>query len=51
VLALEHEGPAIYNIVDDEPAPVREWLAGARPRPSVPSRRGASRSGSRGSCR
>jgi nucleoside-diphosphate-sugar epimerase len=26
VLALEHEGPAIYNIVDDEPAPVREWL-------------------------
>ena len=26
VLALEHEGPAIYNIADDEPAPVREWL-------------------------
>jgi 2-alkyl-3-oxoalkanoate reductase len=26
VLVLEHEGPAIYNIVDDEPAPVREWL-------------------------
>jgi nucleoside-diphosphate-sugar epimerase len=26
VLALEQEGPAIYNIVDDEPAPVREWL-------------------------
>jgi 2-alkyl-3-oxoalkanoate reductase len=26
VLALEHEGPAIYEIVDDEPAPVREWL-------------------------
>jgi nucleoside-diphosphate-sugar epimerase len=26
VLAVEHEGPAIYNIVDDEPAPVREWL-------------------------
>jgi 2-alkyl-3-oxoalkanoate reductase len=26
VLALEHEGAAIYNIVDDEPAPVREWL-------------------------
>jgi 2-alkyl-3-oxoalkanoate reductase len=26
VLALEHEGPAIYNVVDDEPAPVREWL-------------------------
>jgi 2-alkyl-3-oxoalkanoate reductase len=26
VLALEHTGPAIYNIVDDEPAPAREWL-------------------------
>jgi nucleoside-diphosphate-sugar epimerase len=26
VLALEHDGPEIYNIVDDEPAPVREWL-------------------------
>lgn len=26
VLALEHDGPDIYNVVDDEPAPVREWL-------------------------
>jgi nucleoside-diphosphate-sugar epimerase len=26
VLALEHDGPAIYNIVDDEPAPARECL-------------------------
>jgi nucleoside-diphosphate-sugar epimerase len=26
VLALEHDGPAIYNIVDDEPAQVRDWL-------------------------
>src|SRR3954453_6953316 len=26
VLALEHGRPGIYNIVDDEPAPVREWL-------------------------
>jgi nucleoside-diphosphate-sugar epimerase len=26
VLALGRDGPAIYNIVDDEPAPVREWL-------------------------
>ena len=27
VLALEYDGgPAIYNVVDDEPAPVREWL-------------------------
>ncbi|HKX70376.1 MAG TPA: NAD(P)-dependent oxidoreductase [Acidimicrobiales bacterium] len=42
VLALEHEGPAIYNIVDDEPAPAREWLPvladvlGARPPRHVP---------------
>jgi nucleoside-diphosphate-sugar epimerase len=26
VLALEHGGAGIYNIVDDEPAAVREWL-------------------------
>jgi nucleoside-diphosphate-sugar epimerase len=26
VLALERDGPAIFNIADDEPAPVREWL-------------------------
>jgi nucleoside-diphosphate-sugar epimerase len=26
VAALEHAEPAIYNIVDDEPAPVRDWL-------------------------
>jgi nucleoside-diphosphate-sugar epimerase len=26
VLALEHDGAGIYNVVDDEPAPVREWL-------------------------
>jgi 2-alkyl-3-oxoalkanoate reductase len=26
VLALDHDGPGIFNIVDDEPAPVREWL-------------------------
>ncbi len=26
VLALAHDGPAIYNIVDDEPAPMCEWL-------------------------
>jgi 2-alkyl-3-oxoalkanoate reductase len=42
VLALEHEGPAIYNIVDDEPAPMREWLPvladalGAKPPRRVP---------------
>jgi nucleoside-diphosphate-sugar epimerase len=26
VLALEHGATGLYNIVDDEPAPVREWL-------------------------
>jgi nucleoside-diphosphate-sugar epimerase len=26
VLALEQDSAAIYNIVDDDPAPVREWL-------------------------
>ena len=26
VLALGRDGPAVYNIVDDDPAPVREWL-------------------------
>ena len=26
VLALEHDGPAVYNIVDDEPSPTGEWL-------------------------
>jgi 2-alkyl-3-oxoalkanoate reductase len=37
VLALEHDGPAVYNIVDDEPSPTGEWLpelariVGARP--------------------
>jgi nucleoside-diphosphate-sugar epimerase len=42
-LALEHEGPAVYNIVDDEPAPVREWLPvlagalGAKPPRHLPT--------------
>jgi 2-alkyl-3-oxoalkanoate reductase len=42
VLALEHEGPGLYNIVDDEPAPMREWLPaladalGAKPPRRVP---------------
>ena len=26
VLALEHDAPGVYNIVDDEPAPIRDWL-------------------------
>jgi nucleoside-diphosphate-sugar epimerase len=43
VLALEHEGPAIYNIVDDEPAQAREWLPalanalGAKPPRHIPA--------------
>ena len=42
VAALERGKPAIYNIVDDEPAPVREWLpylaevAGAKPPRRLP---------------
>jgi nucleoside-diphosphate-sugar epimerase len=26
VLALDHGAPGIYNVVDDDPAPVRDWL-------------------------
>lgn len=26
VLSLDHDGPAIYNITDDEPAAMRDWL-------------------------
>jgi 2-alkyl-3-oxoalkanoate reductase len=26
VLALGHDGPAIYHVTDDEPAPMRDWL-------------------------
>jgi nucleoside-diphosphate-sugar epimerase len=26
VAALAHAGPAVFNVVDDEPAPVAEWL-------------------------
>jgi nucleoside-diphosphate-sugar epimerase len=26
VMAIEHGGPGVYNIVDDEPAAVAEWL-------------------------
>jgi len=42
VLALEHDGPAICNIVDDEPAPASEWLPvladalGAKPPRHIP---------------
>ena len=42
VLALERGAPGVYNVVDDEPAPVREWLPalaealGAKPPRHVP---------------
>jgi 2-alkyl-3-oxoalkanoate reductase len=42
VLALEQGRPGVYNVVDDEPAPVREWLPvlaevlGAKPPRRVP---------------
>jgi nucleoside-diphosphate-sugar epimerase len=26
VAACERGGPGIYNVVDDDPAPIREWL-------------------------
>ncbi len=43
VIALEHDGSRIYNIVDDEPAATRVWLPelakalGAKPPRHVPS--------------
>jgi nucleoside-diphosphate-sugar epimerase len=42
VLALERGAPGVYNVVDDEPAPVREWLPalaaaiGAKPPRRIP---------------
>jgi nucleoside-diphosphate-sugar epimerase len=42
VLAVEHKARGVFNIVDDEPAPAREWLpylaatAGAKPPMRVP---------------
>jgi nucleoside-diphosphate-sugar epimerase len=42
VLALDHDGDGIFNVVDDEPAPVRDWLPvlaealGAKPPRHVP---------------
>jgi 2-alkyl-3-oxoalkanoate reductase len=42
VLALDHDGAGLYNIVDDEPAPMSEWLPalaaalGAKPPRHVP---------------
>jgi len=43
VLALERGDPGVYNVVDDHPAPVREWLPalakaiGAKPPRHVPT--------------
>jgi 2-alkyl-3-oxoalkanoate reductase len=42
VIAVDHGEPGVYNIVDDEPAPVREWLPalasalGAKPPRRIP---------------
>jgi len=42
VAALDHGSPGVYNVVDDEPAPLREWLPvyaealGAKPPRRVP---------------
>ena len=48
VLAVERGEPGVYNVVDDEPAPVREWLP-VLARRSARSRRDVSRAGSPGS--
>jgi nucleoside-diphosphate-sugar epimerase len=43
VLALDAEGPAVFNVTDDEPAPMRDWLpalaaaVGAKPPYHVPN--------------
>jgi nucleoside-diphosphate-sugar epimerase len=43
VAALDHGAPGVYNVVDDDPAPVREWLpylaeqVGAKPPRRVPA--------------
>ena len=43
VLALEQDGPAIYNITDDDPAPATEWMPalaealGAKPPRRIPA--------------
>jgi 2-alkyl-3-oxoalkanoate reductase len=42
VVALERDGPAVFNVVDDDPAPMRDWLPayaeaiGAKPPRRVP---------------
>jgi nucleoside-diphosphate-sugar epimerase len=45
ILALDHGSTGIYNVVDDDPAPMHEWvpyvahLVGAPPPPTVPVER------------
>jgi nucleoside-diphosphate-sugar epimerase len=51
VAALEHAQPGIYNIADDDPAPVSTWLPELARARSAPSRRGTCRPGSGGSRR
>jgi 2-alkyl-3-oxoalkanoate reductase len=47
VLAVDRGEPGVYNVVDDDPAPVREWLpalaeaVGAKPPRRVPPVGGA----------
>ena len=48
VEAIEHGKRGVYNVVDDEPAPVSEWLPELA-KASAPSRPGTCRSGSRDS--
>jgi nucleoside-diphosphate-sugar epimerase len=42
IAAIEHGRPGVYNVADDEPAPVRKWLpdlaavVGAKPPRHVP---------------
>src|SRR5262249_39512154 len=49
--ALEHGRPGVYNVVDDEPARVTEWLpflaraVGAKPPPRVPGGLGRAAAG------
>jgi nucleoside-diphosphate-sugar epimerase len=39
VAAVEHGAPGIYNVVDDEPAPVAEWLPAAAAAAGAPAPR------------
>ena len=47
-VAVEHGERGIYNVVDDEPAPARDWMPELAQRSWAPSRRGGCRAGSAG---